>query len=208
MMNKKRTPHTAMVKYLLLIPLIAFAWIGVHAGEITRTLNEIKYMTDPDTIKTKSITVLSAGSHRKTDTINIDGKITVVRGKGVTIDKNNTRPLIVIDGNEADNVRSLNPDGIESITVLKDKTSIALYGEKGKDGVILITTKMASEKETGTATEMVTMRALALSQAESVRVKIQTTEQEIAQLEQQIEMLQRRLKQLQQQAKQQQEPIK
>ena len=40
-MNKKSIPHTAICTYLLLIPLITFAWIGVHAGEISHTLNEI-----------------------------------------------------------------------------------------------------------------------------------------------------------------------
>ena len=55
MMNKKRTPHTAMCKYLLLLPLIAFAWIGVHAGEITRTLNEISIF--PDFITTPEVEV-------------------------------------------------------------------------------------------------------------------------------------------------------
>ncbi len=52
-------------------------------------------------------------------------------------------PLIVLDGIIIDKAKmeAINPDNIESIQVLKDKSATALYGEKGKDGVILITSK-------------------------------------------------------------------
>jgi TonB-dependent SusC/RagA subfamily outer membrane receptor len=48
--------------------------------------------------------------------------------------------LIIIDGKESaeSELRALNPDRIESFSVLKDETAINLYGEKGKNGVILI----------------------------------------------------------------------
>jgi TonB-dependent SusC/RagA subfamily outer membrane receptor len=53
------------------------------------------------------------------------------------------KPLYVIDGVVAEdsNIESLSPDNIESISVLKGETAIAKYGEKGKNGVIEITTK-------------------------------------------------------------------
>lgn len=60
------------------------------------------------------------------------------------------KPLIIIDGVEQikdDAIDKLNPNIIESISVLKDESSVKLYGEKGKDGVILITTKNASTKK-------------------------------------------------------------
>ncbi|HEY8780346.1 MAG TPA: TonB family protein [Mucilaginibacter sp.] len=51
-------------------------------------------------------------------------------------------PLIIIDGKEADNgLSSLNPNDIESISVLKDKSATALYGPKGANGVVLVVTK-------------------------------------------------------------------
>jgi TonB-dependent SusC/RagA subfamily outer membrane receptor len=52
-------------------------------------------------------------------------------------------PLYIIDGKEApaDTLKTLNPNDIESITVLKDQPAVAKYGEKGKNGVILITLK-------------------------------------------------------------------
>ena len=53
------------------------------------------------------------------------------------------KPLLLIDGeiNDNSNLHSLNPDNIESISVLKDKSATSIYGDKGKNGVIIITTK-------------------------------------------------------------------
>lgn len=53
---------------------------------------------------------------------------------------NPNEPLVVIDGVPRDNLSRLNPEDIESITVLKD-ASAAIYGARGANGVILVTTK-------------------------------------------------------------------
>ncbi len=50
-------------------------------------------------------------------------------------------PLYIVDGVEVDNLNNLVPNDIQSITILKDKSNTGLYGDKGKDGVILVTTK-------------------------------------------------------------------
>lgn len=51
-------------------------------------------------------------------------------------------PLIILDGKSYEGKLSeINPNKIESISILKDLNSLALYGDKGKNGVILITTK-------------------------------------------------------------------
>ena len=55
-----------------------------------------------------------------------------------------TTPLYIIDGVERDGMTRLNPDDIESITVLKD-ASAAIYGARAANGVILITTKRGQE---------------------------------------------------------------
>lgn len=57
-------------------------------------------------------------------------------------------PLIIVDGRETKNMNDINPDHIESIDVLKGKSGTDLYGEKGKNGVILVTTKKESGKNT------------------------------------------------------------
>ncbi len=63
----------------------------------------------------------------------------VIRGVG-TINAS-TRPLYVVDGQQTDNIDFLNPSDIESIEVLKDASSAAIYGARGANGVILVTTQ-------------------------------------------------------------------
>jgi TonB-linked SusC/RagA family outer membrane protein len=65
-----------------------------------------------------------------------------VRGLGTFGGKN---PLVLIDG-LVGAINDINPTDIESISVLKDAASSAIYGSRAANGVILITTKRASEK--------------------------------------------------------------
>lgn len=58
--------------------------------------------------------------------------------------KNNSAPLVIIDGVESEDFGSLNPSDIESINFLKD-ASAAIYGSKAAGGVILVQTKKAKE---------------------------------------------------------------
>lgn len=52
-----------------------------------------------------------------------------------------TNPLYIVDGIFADNIDFVNPDDIESIEVLKDASSLAIFGFKGAGGAIIVTTK-------------------------------------------------------------------
>jgi len=72
-----------------------------------------------------------------------DGAQLRVRGWGTL---NKSEPLIIIDGIEGD-FNQINPNDIESLTVLKDAASAAIYGSKAANGVILITTKMGVKNE-------------------------------------------------------------
>jgi TonB-linked SusC/RagA family outer membrane protein len=56
------------------------------------------------------------------------------------------QPLVVIDGVLAGSLDAIDPNAIESITVLKDAASTAIYGSRAANGVILVRTKRASEK--------------------------------------------------------------
>jgi len=62
-----------------------------------------------------------------------------IRGMS-SIDKDNT-PLVVIDGAIGGDINMLNPSDIESLDVLKDASATAIYGSKGANGVIIVTTK-------------------------------------------------------------------
>lgn len=67
--------------------------------------------------------------------------------RGITTFGTNTRPLILIDGIEltTTDLARLQPDDIESFSVMKDATATALYGARGANGVILVTTKQGKE---------------------------------------------------------------
>ncbi len=58
---------------------------------------------------------------------------------------NNTDPLVMVDGIERSSWSEIDPNAIKSITVLKDASATAVYGAKGGNGVILITTKRGLE---------------------------------------------------------------
>ena len=65
-----------------------------------------------------------------------------VRGVGTF---NNTNPIYVVDGLIMDNIDFLNASDIESIEVLKDASASTIYGSRGANGVIMVTTKNAAE---------------------------------------------------------------
>lgn len=67
-----------------------------------------------------------------------------IRGLGTI---NNSSPLYMIDGVPASNLSMVNSEEIESISILKDATSAAIYGARGANGVIIVTTKRGGNKQ-------------------------------------------------------------
>ena len=68
----------------------------------------------------------------------------MVRGIGTL---NNASPLYIVDGMYMSSMDHLNPNDIESIDVLKDASSAAIYGSRAANGVIIVTTKSGSNTE-------------------------------------------------------------
>ncbi len=83
----------------------------------------------------------SSASPHSTSSFQIRGATSITAGN---------EPLIVIDGVAGGNMSNLATQDIESITVLKDGASAAIYGTRGANGVILITTKQGAEGGIGT----------------------------------------------------------
>lgn len=67
-----------------------------------------------------------------------------IRGIGTV---NNSNPLYVVDGIVTGGIGHINPSDIESVEVLKDAASAAIYGAKGANGVIIVNTKTAKAGE-------------------------------------------------------------
>lgn len=72
-----------------------------------------------------------------------DGATIRVRGIGTL---NNSNPLIIIDGMEG-SLDAVNPQDIESVSILKDAASASIYGSRAANGVILVTTKKGDGKK-------------------------------------------------------------
>ena len=70
----------------------------------------------------------------------VPGQEPDIRIRG-TISRYQTKPLYVVDGIFNDNINFINPADIESMEVLKDPSSLAIFGVRGANGVIIITTK-------------------------------------------------------------------
>lgn len=139
--------------------------INIALGEDTNKLNEvvvIGYGTQKKSDLTGSVSVVNVESAKKTVTYDaakmLQGQVpgvTVqssgepggfvnIKIRGITSFTNNN-PLFIIDGIMVDAPYDFAPGEIESMQVLKDASSAAIYGVRGANGVVIITTKKGKE---------------------------------------------------------------
>ena len=71
--------------------------------------------------------------------------------RGISTNGDNT-PLYVVDGLQLNDIAHISPNDIESIDVLKDAASSAIYGARGANGVVIITTKRGKDDKRGSIT--------------------------------------------------------
>jgi len=81
--------------------------------------------------------VMSSGSPGATTTMRI-------RGVG-SVNAGGSDPLVIVDGISGVDIASINPNDIENFSILKDASATAIYGARGANGVILITTRQGSK---------------------------------------------------------------
>ncbi len=81
--------------------------------------------------KASGVTVTAGGEPGRAPSVRIRGLSTFGGGN----------PLYIVDGIQLENINSINPNSIASVDVLKDAASAAIYGSRGSNGVIIITTK-------------------------------------------------------------------
>lgn len=75
------------------------------------------------------------------------GETAAIRIRGIGSISASSSPLYVVDGIPYDgNINAINPNDVESISVLKDATASALYGSRGANGIIVITTKSGKKR--------------------------------------------------------------
>ena len=103
-----------------------------------------------DDIKNLSTTDAGAALQGKAAGVQIinsggPGEAADIRIRGYSSNSGNIGPLLIVDGLKVDNIQYLDPSMIESMEVLKDAASAAIYGAQAGNGVVLITTKSGAK---------------------------------------------------------------
>ena len=127
--------------------VVTIGYGKVKKKDLTGSVASIKGETlkaIPVSSAVESLTGKMAGVQVTTTEGSPDAEITIrVRGGG-SITQDNS-PLYIVDGFPVSTITDLSPSSIESIDVLKDASSTAIYGARGANGVIIITTKSGIE---------------------------------------------------------------
>ena len=111
-------------------------------GDVSSAISSIK-SDDFATGQIRDAAELVKGKIAGLTIVNMTGDpnaVSNIRLRGVSSLRGNANPLILIDGIEGD-LNHVAPENIESIDVLKDASAAAIYGTRGANGVILITTR-------------------------------------------------------------------
>lgn len=118
-------------------------WIpGYQNGKAVRVMYTVPIsftLSPPDDRKSKTLQAVEVVGYDKSDTT----KQTLKIKNGINLTSPASEALIIIDGKEKtyEDMKLLDANKIESISVLKDESAKKIYGEKGKNGVIIVTTK-------------------------------------------------------------------
>ncbi len=155
MMKKKTENKYALLKQLVVLPLLAILVMGLSNKEVKTNIlksdaADIQSVQSANNFRINTDTIAKSGSQSKGIVIAKSEIVTnspsAQNGLKIrTTDDQAGQPLYVVDGVETTNIDEMLPENIAQIDVLKKESSTAVYGEKGKNGVILITTKKNSE---------------------------------------------------------------
>ena len=116
--------------------LVTGAIASVSSKDITST--SVSRVDDALNGRTAGVQVVSTSGQPGA------GSSIIIRGMGSTT---NSSPVFVVDGVKVNNIDYLNPGDVESMEVLKDAASAAIYGSNAANGVVLITTKGGKKGE-------------------------------------------------------------
>lgn len=145
-----------MKKILFLLLLAAVACSCGTSSSYTKTTSD-----DEEDVNLGYVRVKKKDSTHSTSTVKVENGYTYSnifdylegRVAGLTVEGNklyvrnkpgsNKEALIIVDGVEMNDISGLLPDQVERVDVLKDASSASLYGMRGANGVVIITTRSA-----------------------------------------------------------------
>ena len=134
----------------MLNDVVVIGYGSVKKKDITgsvATVNAEAITAIPVANASEALTGKMAGVQVTTTEGSPDADVSIrVRGGGSITQSN--EPLYIVDGFPVESISDIAPSDIEDITVLKDASSTAIYGSRGANGVILVTTKSGKEGKT------------------------------------------------------------
>lgn len=130
--------------------VVVIGYGTVNKRDLTGSVSSVKaedIAAIPVSNATEALTGKLAGVSVTTTDGSPDGDVNIrIRGGG-SLSQDNS-PLYIVDGFPVSSISDISPNEIESIDVLKDASSTAIYGARGANGVVIITTKGGHEGKT------------------------------------------------------------
>ncbi|RIH62830.1 SusC/RagA family TonB-linked outer membrane protein [Mariniphaga sediminis] len=129
--------------------VVAIGYGTVKKQDLTGSVSKIK----SESLEERAITTLGeafAGQLagvRAREKSGEPGQELSITIRGVSTINASNAPLYVVDGIPVSNIQDFNPNDIESIEVLKDASSAAIYGARGANGVVILTTKRGTKQK-------------------------------------------------------------
>jgi TonB-linked SusC/RagA family outer membrane protein len=142
--NQTTIDVTLEVETLGLDEVVVVGYGSQKKSDVTAAISSIK-AEDIVLLPTARVDQAIQGRTSGVYVLNTDGSPggkTMIRIRGLNSINGGNEPLIVIDGLQGGDLESLNPMDIQSMEILKDASATAIYGSRGANGVILITTKL------------------------------------------------------------------
>ena len=127
--------------------IVVVGYGTVRKSDVTGAVASVR----ADAIKNVSTTDAAAALQGKASGVQVltnsgaPGQAATIRVRGYSSNSGNIGPLLFVDGLKVDNIQYLDPSMIESIEILKDAASAAIYGAQAGNGVVLITTKSGTK---------------------------------------------------------------
>lgn len=143
--NAQTTPQDTVAKEQKIEEVVMIGYGTAKKRDLTGSIAKVngsevanKPNTNPVSSlqgKVAGLSIVNTGELNKEPDIRIRG----------TASRYGIKPLYVVDGIFNDNIDFINPNDIESIEVLKDPSSLAIFGVRGANGVIIVTTKQGKQ---------------------------------------------------------------
>ena len=166
MMLKSKSNSYSRLKYLYVLPLSALAVVAFARPEISQQfekISSVKVIESSAVVQTNRAEKVQTPSKALSEVVVVNPvspkKEVVLKPETRSASTSNVlekkdKALYFIDGVEttSERVNSMDPSMIESVTVIKNKEALEKYGEKGKNGVILVITKQSAKSSVPGAT--------------------------------------------------------